>query len=124
MKIKEVQEQVKIHEWMHLIRERNDSGMTIESWCEMKGLSKHQYYYWLRRIRQSACNAIEAHTEERPRLQDRKFPDFAQINIPLESSTPPSSGIYIRTRNADIYIGNDVHPEQLITVMQVIAHAK
>lgn len=43
MDVQEVRDQVRIQEWMQLIRERNDSGMTIKAWCETKELSENQY---------------------------------------------------------------------------------
>jgi len=125
MEIKEVRNQVRIREWMELIRERTAGGMTIRDWCEMKGISKNQYYYWLKKIRRKACHEIEMHTERLPGVQEDSLPEFAQINvIPNSDAGTSASGISIRINNADIHIGSDVHPEQLATVMQVIAHAE
>lgn len=124
MKINEIRNQVRIREWMELIRERTASGMTIKAWCELKGISKHQYYYWLRKVRKEACNEIEIHKESLPATQEDSLPEFAHINVVKDESAAGGSGISIRTNNADIHIGSDVHPEQLITVMQVIVHAK
>ena len=45
MDVQEVRDQVRIQEWMELIKERNSSGMTIREWCQIKGLSENQYYY-------------------------------------------------------------------------------
>ena len=67
MDVQEVRDQVRIQEWMQLIRERNDSGMTIKEWCETKGLSENQYYYWLRKIRKTACTALENRSDKAPR---------------------------------------------------------
>jgi putative transposase len=124
MEINEIRNQVRIREWMELVRERTSSGMTINAWCEMKGISKYQYYYWLRKVRQEAYNEIENHKDSLPVAQEDSLPEFAHINVVKDESVAESSGISIRMNNADIHIGNDVHPEQLITVMQVIVHAK
>ena len=39
--------------WGQRIRERKESGMTIEQWCEQKGISKHIYNYWNQRVRKN-----------------------------------------------------------------------
>ena len=40
MDVQEVRDQVRLQEWMQLIRERKDSGMTIKQWCDAKGPGK------------------------------------------------------------------------------------
>ena len=37
--------------WQCLIKEYQTSGMTVVEWCAANGVSKHQYYYWLSKIR-------------------------------------------------------------------------
>lgn len=38
--------------WEQRIKEKVRAGMTVEEWCKKNGMSKYQYYYWARRIRQ------------------------------------------------------------------------
>ena len=95
MDVQEVREQVRIQEWMELIRERNSSGMTIREWCQSKGLSENQYYYWLRKIRKTACTALESRDDLAFQVQD-KLPAFAQINIiPDAHPDAPVTSFYI-----------------------------
>ena len=39
--------------WSTMIQERVESGMPVTQWCKDKGLSKHAYYYWLEKLRES-----------------------------------------------------------------------
>ena len=122
MDVQEVRDQVRIQEWMQLIRERNDSGMTIKEWCRSKGLSENQYYYWLRKIRRSACTALESRADKAPLIQE-EGPVFAQVNVLPQPQMPPA-GITIRMNHAEIHIGKDVCAGQLKTIMKVITHAE
>ena len=42
-----------------MLRERNESGLSVKAWCAEHGISEHAYYYRLRQLRQMACNALE-----------------------------------------------------------------
>lgn len=124
MNVKEARTQIRAQEWVSLIKDRNASGMTIKEWCNAKGVSESQYYYWLRRVRQIACTALETQPSLLPdRHED--LPVFAEVQVLQDQPTASvSSGILIQTQGADIHIGNDVHIEQLTAVMKVIAHAE
>jgi len=41
--------------WAELIRQRQESGMTVTGFCEAKGLKAKTYYYWLRKLREEVC---------------------------------------------------------------------
>lgn len=36
--------------WKHRIADRKTSGLNVTDWCKKNNLTKHAYYYWLRRI--------------------------------------------------------------------------
>ena len=36
--------------WKHRITEMKASGLKVADWCEKNNLTKHAYYYWLKRI--------------------------------------------------------------------------
>ena len=122
MDVQEVRDQVRIQEWMQLIRERNDSGMTIKAWCETKGLSENQYYYWLRKIRKTACTALENRSDKAPLVRE-DGPVFAKVNV-LPQTPMTTSGITIHMSQADIHIGKDVCANQIKTILKVIANVE
>ena len=53
-----VKNQYRIEQWSQLIRDRQSSGMKVDDWCEANGISHHQYYYWLRKVRKAACREL------------------------------------------------------------------
>lgn len=36
--------------WKHRIADKKASGLKVTDWCEKNNLTKHAYYYWLKRI--------------------------------------------------------------------------
>ena len=43
-----------LNKWKLLIENRINSGMTVESWCNANGYTKHAYYYCLSLIRKES----------------------------------------------------------------------
>ena len=41
-----------IRKWQSLIKEYQESGMNLRDWCSSNGVSKHQYYYWISKVRE------------------------------------------------------------------------
>lgn len=47
-------------QWKNLILECQSSGMKVQDWCAQQNVTKHAYYYWLRKIREDACENLPA----------------------------------------------------------------
>ena len=77
-----------------MVREREESGLSIREFCAGKAISPKTYYYRLRKLREAA---IEDST-----------PEIVQVDIP-EPFNP--DGIVIRTNAATIEITGNADPE-------------
>ena len=53
-----VKNQYRLEQWTKLIQDCQSSGMKIDDWCEANGVTHHAYYYWLRKVRQAACQDL------------------------------------------------------------------
>jgi hypothetical protein len=58
MDIKLATEKYRSSQWMEIIRDRKESGLRVEDFCLEKGISKHAYYYWQRKLRKAACTEL------------------------------------------------------------------
>ena len=67
--ISQLAQQVRIEQWMQIIDDRIQSGLTINDYCNLHNISRNQYFYWLRRVRK---NAIQ------------QSPQFAELPAPAE----------------------------------------
>ena len=59
--IARVKKGMKLAQWAEMIRQRNESGLTVTDWCKENGINLKTYYYRLKRMRQAVCNEIELH---------------------------------------------------------------
>ena len=112
-----VAQQVRIRQWAEQIRncQNRPKGMDVETWCTQNNLTKANYYYRLRRVRQICLPA--------------PAPDPKKTDTPKESGTCISAGTLpmIRIKNtrglsAEIFSGTS--PEMLCHLIKAFTHAE
>lgn len=60
MNAKEVTHNYRLNHWTEIIRECRNSGQTISDWCADHNIKTTSYYYWLKRVRRAAGEALSA----------------------------------------------------------------
>jgi|LSQX01.1.fsa_nt_gb predicted nucleotide-binding protein (sugar kinase/HSP70/actin superfamily) len=74
MNIQKVDREIKLSQWIEIIRECRSSGQSVRSWYIEHNIKQQSYYYWLRKIREQACNSMGL-----PVSRDEEKCEFAQI---------------------------------------------
>lgn len=64
MKTREITAEYRLRHWAQIIRERQDSGMSIKSYCHQIGCHENVYYYWQRKLRETAYSELAIRTSE------------------------------------------------------------
>ena len=95
-----VRNELRLQNWMEIIRECQESGLTNKEFCAQRGITEKTYYYWLRKVRLAAAKAME------PKL------------VRLEESAGSNSGrmIQIQYGKAELKLPDDVDL-QAVTVL-------
>jgi hypothetical protein len=73
---------IRCQQWLQMIQEQKASGLTIEAWCRENNISKHCYYYRLKKLRQEAgariSRFVEVQAPQTSLLPDQK--DLENLN--------------------------------------------
>ena len=114
--------QYRLQEWAAQIREcqSRPSGMSVVSWCARHGITKANYYYRLRRVRE-AC--LENYPEEVPPQQ---IVPVAQEILQQEkkNSNVPRAGLDIYIKGFSIHVEETSSMPLLAEVLGVMRHAE
>lgn len=83
-----VAKQCRLQTWaaqIHDCQER-PKGMSVDDWCLQHGITKANYYYRLRRVRQACLDSVAEEIQE-------EAPVFVEVPLPAEHTEPvmPSS---------------------------------
>lgn len=48
----------RLSHWAEILRERQASGESIKGYCARMGIRENVYYYWQRKLRETACQEL------------------------------------------------------------------
>ena len=75
--------------WAGVMRERAESGLSIKAFCEKAGFHENRYFYWQKRLRETACEEIAINQDKSTSLA----PVFAEVKLPTNHALPPADHI-------------------------------
>lgn len=115
--------QIRIQQWTEIIQDRSASGLTVDDYCESHGLSRNQYYYWLRKVKSRILESV-------PQLVELKIPEtIPTIRKPVSRQkqvavTTDVPQLVISKGGIDIRVNSNISPELLRMVFECLSHAQ
>ena len=114
-------QQVRMQNWIEIIRECQASGLTNKEWCEQNGVSEKSYYYHLAKIRKLALAEIPRKAQ--PKVIDTSFVEeaspFAEVTI-VEDQPISQSSIVIRKGTASVEIHQEIDASLLKIILEAL----
>ena len=117
-----VAEQCRLQEWAAQIRDcqSRPAGMSVVTWCAHHGITKANYYYRLRRVREACLETIR---EEMPARQ--MVPVQSELLQHQEQEDRnPQSGLDISIKGFSIHVTGAASMPLLAEVLRVVQHAE
>lgn len=115
-----VADQYRLLVWAEQIKscQNRPDGMRVKEWCSQNGITKSNYYYRLRRVRQACLDTFPAQTA--PSIME---PVPAELLNPR--SRPSAQGsIDISAGSFKIHVTESTSLELLGNVLRVMAHVE
>ena len=106
--IMEIRQQVRLKQWSAMVREREDSGLSVKAYCQQAGIATKTYYYRLHRLREAAIKQTQLGAVQPTTSQ----PELVQYTPPTGYVTDPTShSIVIKTSSTTVEIPVNTSPE-------------
>ncbi len=129
----QITHKVRLEHWKRIIEEcaGRPEDQTARQWLAEHGITKDQYYYWQRRVRQAE---YDKRTIQQPALTPERAPaaldrtediSFAEIplNDALEESSTFQAAAVIKTGNATIALSNAASDRLIDRILGEVMHA-
>ena len=114
-------QQVRMQNWIEIIRQCQSSGLTNKEWCEQNGVSEKSYYYHLAKIRKLALAEIPHKSQSK--VIEASFieeaPPFTEVTVVEEPSVIQSS-IVIRKGSASVEINQEIDVSLLKVILEAL----
>ncbi len=87
--------QIRRSQWERIVLEGNQASISKKEWCRQHGISEKSFYYWQRKIRLQAIDAME--TAQTASVPSTATSSFVELPIPSAQpsfkETPPAPGL-------------------------------
>ena len=117
-----VAQQTRLREWAEQIRECNNRphGMTVDDWCQGQGITKANYYWRLRKVREELLKAADP----APAFVELKSPAPETMLIESNTSVEPNIVAVIKTCGWSMEITDQASSAFLNTLIGAMNHAQ
>ena len=104
--ITKIKNEVKMTQWSEMIRQRNESGLSVAQWCTENGVNQKTYYYRLNRVRKALCYEAERH-------------EIVAVDHDVDNAIPHEQ-ITLTVGNVVISLPDDFDPDTLKRLLGVL----
>ena len=118
-----VAQQTRLNQWAEQIRECNNrpQGMTVDDWCLENGITRANYYWRLRKVREALLTVAETTTSAT--FAELKEPEVPPTPIKQEETSYPRIVAIIRTNQCSIEITDQASSTFLNNLIGAVNHA-
>jgi len=130
MDTRKIAKEYRLAHWAQVMQERSTSGMSIRAYCESAGLCLNVYFYWQRKLRESACEglaAVEAAAEQAlvpSRLDHRVSPADSPVHpgwaVCKAAEAVPAKTLNIEINGVQVQVEPDTDPELLAKTCRML----
>jgi hypothetical protein len=123
MRLSEAESQLQLQKWTTIIQEYMSSGMKLKDWLYENNISKDQYYYWHRKLKEEAirCN-MQTFVDITEVSQPPAVAESKNLPVAHENNNEPAA--VIRFQNYSIEINNTASVEIIRNLVKAMAYVK
>jgi len=87
----EIAEEYRLSHWAEIVREREESGLTIREFCKNAGFHENRYFYWQKKLRKAACEELGLIQGKTTSMTPAVF---AEVKLPAQHAMAPIVSIH------------------------------
>lgn len=118
MNEKNIKTEYNLKQWHLIIQDCRNSGMKVYDWCKQNNVNRNSYYYWYKKVREAACEALVESNVSVPS-------SFASVpmNVMEPINDVYQGALNISIGKAKIEVTENTSPDILRMVLEVLSNA-
>ena len=118
MNTRQIASEYRLAQWGEALQERVANGETINEFCQSRRVSRNTYFYWQRKLRETAAKQIAQKAVE---TSQALIPSgWAQVSAADEPQTKEGTTLPIEIGRCRIVADETTDPELLAKVCRVL----
>ena len=109
--------ELRLSHWAAIMRERQESGLSIKAFCQSRGFHTNKYVYWQRKLRTAACEALLPPSTQAPAVLPSGWALCEEV--PTESKSADDA-IVIEIGKCQLRVCSNTNPELLEKTCRVL----
>lgn len=124
MNTREIAKEYRLSHWAQIVKEREESGLSIESFCKNAGIHANSYFYWQRKLRESVCEQLIKKPTETTSLMSSNFVEvkLSEYNK-MTQSIESKAQIRIEAFGLQIATDSDYPADKLATLLRELVRS-
>lgn len=118
-----IAKQYRLNKWIEIVRECRSSGQTVSAWCAQHHVNLKSYYYWLKRVREAACEDLPACQPHPLPIVAVDFPSSQTMQTYSESSHS-NAEILVHVGTVTLEIRNHASAALIEHTLRVLHHVR
>jgi hypothetical protein len=112
----------RLSHWAGIMREREESGLSIKAFCENAGFHENIYFYWQRKLREATCEELTKFQGSQSGLTPIGFTEVKLVNpgVPPAGSSVQGQ-ICIEAAGVRITEGGEYPVEKLTILLREVS---
>jgi transposase-like protein len=125
MNTNEIAKEYRLAHWAGIMREREESGLSIKAYCKNAGYHENVYFYWQRKLRETVGAGISKAREEAVSMVPSGFVAamLAERDARPVAGTPLLGSVSIETSGVRITADSGYPADKLSALIREVARS-
>ena len=121
MNTREIAVEYRLSHWAGIMRERQESGLSIRAFCERESFHENVYYYWQRKLREAAIEQM-AKRQKHESSTAVAVSGFTEVQVMERNAAQPEGlmpeTIHIEISGIKITVNSSYPTEKLAALLR------
>lgn len=117
MNTREIAAEYRLNHWAEIMRDCKASGLTVKAYCESAGFHPNVYYYWQRKLRETACRELSV---QQAAGEKAMVPSGWAVYVPEKEHAGAPNAVTIEIGRCRVEATAESDPEVLARVCRML----